>query len=135
MTVVAADPSKDCGLDVYADSIWIGGGCEGLGMVFKGTSMGDNVRTPEDTEKLKKLEKRLVDLKFVTTAELDVLCSSSFLDHMEEPYEMVKLPTTYDFPGSRIVELVAYWKRGGEHDRLHQEKRKARRDGAGTKVR
>lgn len=40
MTVVAADLSKDRGLTVYADSLWVGGGCEGLGMVFAGNSMG-----------------------------------------------------------------------------------------------
>jgi len=40
VTVVAEDLSKHCDLDVYADSIWIGGGTMGLGMVFKGVSMG-----------------------------------------------------------------------------------------------
>jgi len=66
MAIITEDLSKHCDLNVYADSIWVGGGCVGLGMVFKGASMGDNIRTPEDGEKLKKLEERLMELKFVT---------------------------------------------------------------------
>ena len=54
--------------------------------------MGDNVRTPEDDEKLQKLEKRLVELKFVTTSKLEVFCSCSFLPHVEEPMEKAMLP-------------------------------------------
>lgn len=54
MTVVTEDLSKDCGFNVYPDSIWIGGGRMGLGMVFMGVSMGNKIRTPEDDEKLKK---------------------------------------------------------------------------------
>lgn len=48
MTIVARDLSDDCGLPVYADRIWVGGGCIGLGMVFMGNFMGDDDRTPED---------------------------------------------------------------------------------------
>ena len=55
--------------------------------------MGDNVRTPEDDEKLKKLEKRLVELKFITTTKLEVFCSCSFLPHMEELMEKAMLPS------------------------------------------
>ena len=127
MTVVAEDLSKHCGLDVYADSIWIGGGFIGLGIVFKGVSMGKKVRTPEDDEKLKKLEERLVELKFVTIPKLEILCSCSFLPHLNEPMEMAMLPPT-DADGkqaSRIVELTRYWRPGGEHDRRRQRKRKA----------
>ena len=128
MTVVSEDLSKHCGLTVYADSIWVGGGCMGLGMVFTGVSIGDNVRTPEDDKKLKKLEERLVELKFVTTPELEVLCSCSFWPHLEEPMEMALLPPTDGKQGSRIIELTWYWRPGGEHDRRRQKKRKARRE-------
>ena len=132
MTVVAADLSKDCGLDVYADSIWIGGGCEGLGMVFKGVSIGNNVRTPEDTEKLRRLEKILVELKFVTTPKLGILCSSSFLDHIEEPLEMALLPTPADIlQPSRIIEIMDRWRRVYNHQR--REKKKARQEEGGAK--
>jgi len=137
MTVVAADLSKDCGLNVHADSIWVGGGCESLGMVFTGNSMGHKVRTPEDTNKLEKLEKRLVELKFVTTPKLDVLCSSSFLDHTEEPYEMAGVPPINGLlQGSRIIELTEYWRGMGERDHRRQakQKRNARR-AEGGKVR
>ena len=40
----------------------------GLGMVVMGADMGRDVRTPEDDEKLKKLEEKLV-----TTPKLEVL--------------------------------------------------------------
>lgn len=43
----------------------------GLGMVFTRNSMGDNVRTPENDQKLKKLEKKLVELKFATSPRLE----------------------------------------------------------------
>jgi len=92
MTVVADNLSKHCSLNVYADSIWVGGGYMGLGMVFKGVSMGDNICNPEDDEKLKKLEERLMELNFVTTLELEILCSCSFLPHLEELLEMNMLP-------------------------------------------
>jgi hypothetical protein len=93
----------------------------GLGVVFTGVSIGDN---PEDDEKLKKLEKRLVELKFVTTPKLEVLCSCSFLPHMEEPMEKAVLPPAdaAGRRGSRIVELTWYWKPGGEHDRQRRNR-------------
>lgn len=53
--------------------------------MFTGVWMGDNIRTPEHDEKLKKPEDRLAGLKFVTTLKLGVLCSCSFLPHLEEP--------------------------------------------------
>jgi len=73
MAIVAADLSRYCDLTVYADSIWVSGVCLGLGMVFMGANTGRDVRTPEDDEKLKKLEEKLVELKFVTTPKLEVL--------------------------------------------------------------
>jgi hypothetical protein len=101
----------------------------GLGVVFTGVSIGDN---PEDDEKLKKLEKRLVELKFVTTPKLEVLCSCSFLPHMEEPVEKAVLPPAdaAGRRGSRIVELTWYWKPGGEHDRQRRNRRNAQREEA-----
>jgi len=136
MTVVAGDLSKHCDLNVYADSIWIGGGFMGLGMVFKGVSMGEKARTPEDDEKLKKLEERLVELKFVTTPKLEILCSHSFLPHLNEPMEMAMLPgPTGERQATRIVGLTRYWRPGGKHDRQRQRKRKARRERGGAKTR
>ena len=60
-------------ISVCADRIWTGDGCGcmGLGMVFTRNSMGDNVRTPENDQKLKKLEKKLVELKFATSPRLE----------------------------------------------------------------
>jgi len=129
MTVVAGDLSKHCDLSVYADSIWLGGGTIGLGVVFEGVSMGGKVRTPEDNEKLEKLEERLVELKFVTTPKLEILCPHSFLPHLNEPMEMAMLSGPADEQQtSRIVGLTRYWRPGGEHDRRRQRKRKARRE-------
>lgn len=106
MTVVADDLSKHCGLNVYADCIWVGGGCSGLGMVFTGNSIGHDLRTPEDDEKFKKLEERLVELRFVTAPKLDVLCSSSFLGHTEEPHAMARLAPTDRRQESRIIRTI-----------------------------
>jgi len=78
MTVVARDLSDTCGLTIYADCIWTGGGCIGLGMVFMGISMGNNLRTPEDDQKLKKLEQKLAELKLMTPPKLEILCFCSF---------------------------------------------------------
>ena len=136
MTVVAEDLSKDCGLAVYADNIWIGGRTMGLGMVFKGDSMGGNVRTPEDDEKLKRLEERLVDLKFVTTPKLEILCSRSFLPHLEEPIEMVfRTPHLFDYEEERIMEIKRYWRPGGEHDLQRQKEQKIQREKDATEMR
>jgi len=130
MTVVAADLSKYCGLTVYADSIWVGRGDMGLGMVFLGADMGREVRTPEDDEKLKKLEEKLVELKLVTTPELEVLCSCSFPPHFEEPYEMDRVPSPEPRNGSRILGLTAYWRPGGGHDRKMKRKAQEKKDRA-----
>lgn len=131
MTVVAADFSKDCGPDAHADRLWIGADCEGLGMVFTGNSIGDHLRSSEDDQKLKKLEKRLVELELVTTPELDVLCSSSYLNHMEEPREMAKLPV----PKApwRIIELTKYWRQNGGEGHQRQEERKQKAQPAETR--
>ena len=128
MTIIAVDLSKDCGLDVYADSIWVGSGHLGLGMVFTGNSMGENVRTPEDDEKLKKLEKKLVELKLVETPKLEVLCSSTYPPHLNEPMRMVLLPHDGRGPGDGIMAAFAYWRPGGEYDRRQRKERKARQE-------
>jgi len=108
MTVVARDLSGLCGLTVYVDRIWVGSGCFGLGMVFTGVSMGDHVRTPEDDQKLKKLEQKLVELKLVTTPEpeLEILCSSTYPPHLEEPLHMRVLPLPEPFGGEEIIRLL-----------------------------
>jgi len=115
MTVVARDLSNDCGLTVYVDRIWTGGGCIGLGMVFMGISMGNNLRTPEDDRKLKKLEQRLAELKFVTAPKLEILCSASFRPHLEEPSRMSMLPVPKPFGAPEIFRLAKYWRE--EHKR------------------
>jgi hypothetical protein len=94
--------------------------------------MGDNIRTTGDDEMLKKLEKRLFELKFVTTPKLEVLCSRSFLPHMEEPMENAMLPPAdaKGRQGSRIIKVTLYWKPGGEHDRRHRNERNAQRETA-----
>ena len=90
----------------------------------------------EDDEKLKKLEERLVELKFVTTPKLEILCSHSFLPHLNEPMEMAMLPgPTGERQATRIVGLTRYWRPGGKHDRQRQRKRKARRERGGAKTR
>ena len=121
MTVVAADLSKHCDLTVYADKIWVGGGCVGLGMVFMGVNMGDDVRTPEDDEKLKKLEEKLVELKLMTPPKLEILCSSSYPPHTEEPFEMTMLPPP-EGPEWKISRLAKYWRSTGHDKKVRREK-------------
>ena len=136
MTIVARDLSANCGLTVYADRIWVGGGCIGLGMVFMDESMGDEVHAPEDDEKLKKLEERLVELKLVnSTPILEVLCSSTYLPHREEPLHMrMRSPPNRPSSGEDIIQRTKYWKE--EHKRRRQSERKARRsEGEGARAR
>jgi len=120
MTVVARDLSDACGLTIYADRIWTGGGCIGLGMVFMGISMGDNLRTPEDDRKLKELEKKLAELKLVTTPTLEILCSCSYRPHLEEPSRMRTLPPAKPFGEGEITQLTKYWRE--EHKRQGRSK-------------
>ena len=107
MAVIARDLSDVCGLPVYADRIWVGGGCLGLGMVFMRNSMGATVRTPEDDRKLKNLEQRLAELNLVlSTPELEILCSSTYRPHLEEPFRMTILDPPESFGGKEILDLV-----------------------------
>ena len=80
MTVVARDLSDACGLTIYADRIWTGGGCIGLGV--------------------------LAELKFIISPKLEMLCSSSFRPHLEEPSHMSKLPPAKPFGAGEIFRLT-----------------------------
>ena len=85
MTVVAADSSKDCCLDVYPDSFWVGVVTKVSVWCSPVTRLGKR-QNPEGDEGLKRLEERLVKLKFVNTPELDVLFSGSRWDgHATQP--------------------------------------------------
>lgn len=130
MTIVARDLSDACGLTVCADRIWVGGGCIGLGMVFMGISMGNNARTPEDNQKLKKLERKLVELKLVTTPKLEILCSCSYRPHFEEPFHMHMLPPPDRFEAEEVFQLAKRWRE--EHERRRQckgKRRQGKKDG------
>lgn len=127
MTVVARDLSDACGLTVYADSIWVGGGCIGLGMVFTGINMGDNVRTPEDDKKLKKLERKLLKHKLVTTPKLEVLCSCTYRPHLEEPFHMNILPAPKGPGVQEIFRIIKYWREEHERRRKASTRREGRR--------
>ena len=111
MSVVAKDLSDACGLTLYADSIWVGGGSIVLGMVFTGISMGDNNRTPEDDQKLKNLEQILVTLELVSTPKLEILCSATYRPHLNEPFHIGLLPAPETFDPGDIVKLMKYWRR------------------------
>ena len=79
-------------------------------------------RTPEDGEKLKKLEQKLAELELVTNPKLEALCSRSCRPHFEEPVHMQLLPAPEDFGGDEIIRLAKYWTK--EHKRQRQSKRK-----------
>ena len=114
MTIVAKDLSKACGLHVYADRIWIGGGCIGLGMVFAGLEMGVDRRTPENARKLGKLEQHLKDLKLVADPKLDILCSCSYPPHFEEPFHIGLLTPNETLRADRIIKLTDHWRNQSE---------------------
>jgi len=111
MTVVAKDLSNACGLTVFADRIWAGGGWIGLGMVFMGDSMRPDNRTLEDDQKLGMLEEKLVELNLVSTPKLEILCSNSYLHHFNEPSHIGSRPPPKSFSPEEIVELVQHWRR------------------------
>ena len=110
MTVVAKDLSKACGLVVFADRIWAGGGWIGLGIVFMGNSMGVENRTPEADWKLRRLEQKLKELELVSTSKLEILCSGSYRHHFNEPFHIGLLPPPKTFSTKDMVELVKYWR-------------------------
>jgi len=111
MSVVAQDLSDACGLSLFADSIWVGGGSIALGMMFKGISIRVDNRTPEDDQKLKDLEQKLVTLKFMSTPELEILCSATYRPHLNEPFHIGLLPPPETFDPGDIVKLMKYWRR------------------------
>ena len=119
MTIVARDLSNACGLFVYADRIWTGDGCIGLGIAFMGTYMKPDIRSPQVDEMKKKLEQKLVELKLVVTPELEILCSSSYGPHLKEPFHMQLLPPPEHFES---VQQIKYWKNGHECRRLSGRK-------------
>ena len=60
----------------------------------------------------KRVKVRVGCHRFVTTPELGILRSSSFLNHMEEPYDMAELPTDgqqgmEDHTARRVLEAEA----------------------------
>jgi len=116
MTVVAEDLSKDCGLNVCADSIWVGGVPVWCSTVSRWGTTSVPLKTTRGWE-------RLVELKFVTDLKLEILSSCSFLPHLEEPLGMSMLPPLEGHQEDRIIEPMQYWRPGGEHDR-----QKARRE-------
>jgi len=71
--------------------------------------MGDDNRTPEDDEKLKKLEQKLEELKLVTTPEFEIPCSSTYRPHLEESLRMMVLPAPVPFGAEEILRVVEYW--------------------------
>jgi hypothetical protein len=133
MNIVARDLSTTCGLTVYADSIWVDGGCIGLGFVFMEKSVGAIVRTPEDDERLMRLQDNLVELGLVTT-KFERLCSCACLPHLEESFYMrLRSPLR-----EKILRRAKYWKE--QHERGSQIKRKSERkarrsEGKGAKTR
>ena len=136
MTLVAQDLSDFCGLTVYADRIWTGGGCLGLGMVFTGVSMGDEVRTPEDSEKLKKLEQQLVDLKLVKTPELEILSSATYPPHYNEPFHISMQDSPAPFGAGEIAHLLGLRREECKRQRQSNLKRKPQgREEEDSKVR
>jgi hypothetical protein len=77
-------------------------------MVFMGSYMAPNIRTPEDDEK-KKLEQKLMELRPVATPVLEDLCSCSYRPYLEEPLHGTAIPSRIlwcrgDDPANRALE-------------------------------
>ena len=125
MSVVAKDLSDDCGLAIFADRIWVGGGSIALGMVFEGIHMGVDNRTPEDDQKLKKLEENLARLKLMSTPKLEILCSCTYRPHLNEPFHIGLLPPPKTFNPGEILESIKYRRRQSRREHKRERRKNA----------
>ena len=134
MTIVARDLSTTCGLTVYADSIWVDGGRIGLGIVFMEKSVGAIIRTPEDDERLGKLQNNLMELGLVTMPKLERLCSCACPPHLEESFYMHLRPPLRE----KILQRAKCWKEQRERPspiKWKSERTARRSEGEGAKTR
>ena len=88
--------SKDCGVNVYADSIRVGGGHKGPGTVFTGNSLGGTSGSQKTTRSWSGWRKGCWDRS----------SSLLFLNHAE----MAVLPPPDGLRKLRIVQLVIGWR-------------------------
>ena len=84
------------------DSSWLG---------VHGDLHGSKNRTPEDDQKLKNLVQNLATLKFVSTPELEVLCSATYRPHLKEPFHIGLRPAPKSLSPGEILRLIKYWRR------------------------
>jgi len=108
MDAIAKELSEHCDLPLHGLQLWVGSHYTGNGIVFSGDWIAPNERTPEDSEKLKKLEMRLESIGILKAekAELDVLCSAAYLEYPIEPPLMAKRPPPPDWKRNKGSELV-----------------------------
>jgi len=108
MDVIAEELSKNCDLPLHALQLWVGSHYTGYGIVFFDDSMVPRKRTPEDTEKLHKLERLLESMAILKTekAKFDVLCSAACLAHPVEPALVAKRPPPPDWERNKGQELM-----------------------------
>jgi hypothetical protein len=79
---------------------------------------------------LKKLEARMLELKFITAPGLDILCSCTFSPQLEEPFEVTLLPSPDPHEHDRMIEVTKYWESGDDTTASAGIKRKADEGGA-----
>jgi len=108
MDALAEELSKNCDLPLHALQLWVGSHHTGYGIVFFGDSMAPKNRTPEDTEKLNKLEWLLESMGILKTekAKFEVLCSAACRAYPVEPPMVAKWPPPPDWERNRGHELM-----------------------------
>ena len=108
MDAIASELSRSCDLPLHALQIWLGRHYMGFGIVFFDDSMVPWKRTPEDTERINKLEGLLESMGVLKTekAEFEVLCSAACPAHPVEPLEMVRRPPPPDWERDQGYELM-----------------------------
>ena len=110
LDAIAKELSAKCGLTLHALSLWVGGGHMNCGMVFFDNSMAPENRTPEDTEKLMKLEQLLESTGISKTpkAKFELLCSAEYIGYPVEPPEMAEREPPLDWKRNTGYEIVAF---------------------------
>lgn len=109
MDALAEELSNNCDLPLHAIPLWVGSHYTGYGIVFFGDSMAPKQRTPEDTEKLNKLERLLESMGILKTekAKFDVLCSAACRAYPVEPPLFANRPPPPDWERNKGHELMS----------------------------
>ena len=108
MDAIASEVSEGSNFTLHALPIWVGNHHTSFGIVFFGDTMAPGKRSPEDTEKLSKLEGLLESMAILGTegATFGLLCSAACREYPVEPPELMRRPPPLDWERDRGHELM-----------------------------